>query len=412
MAQGVTEIGDFNLSRFYRQASGIQWSRFKGKINPSAFEGRRSAYFLTEGKKVYVSNELPSTVSEAYSLLELHEALGATGYDDENYSLSTGLHLLSKMPDGNFRDEILRSFDRDLFQSSTGSGSGTSVGGGGDLTAISVKYAVLQAILKRYSKVNVSFLVTFPKIAFEPFYEKNQQFVALRYQADSKNELISVYVPALTWNKSPGKRRAIIEDLIVKVTDIFPAVPGVKMYKVSAMSCANGKTVLFPKSNSTQTQLIQAFRADFITGCETILQYRDIRAPSFKLPSEISYPQEVVKDPSKSPYTCEVKLSGGKVLMDFEMATGRVNSKAHITYGARKWRLFNRTAVDTMLTLQVVANSNGYITQIFLDLKDAHSKATVLEHAAGFIEGDKIFTRFKTTDGHRGSLSCHSLRGL
>ena len=122
----VQMAGDNEMDR-----SSAQWSRSNGdsiKLN----------------QKMWVT-----TSAEAQKVLALHENLGAAGYNDDDYLMSTGMWVLT-------RPEIAHLNDTEkngVVERITASAGGiTGVGGGGDVFGASVKMRMLLSSLDRVSK--------------------------------------------------------------------------------------------------------------------------------------------------------------------------------------------------------------------------------------------------------------------
>jgi hypothetical protein len=75
---------------------------------PDSFQSgsRQSAYYLRDKKQVYISDQIPAETVSSLPQLELHESLGALGYDDHTYALSTSLTTLSNMGPTQQRDRL------------------------------------------------------------------------------------------------------------------------------------------------------------------------------------------------------------------------------------------------------------------------------------------------------------------
>jgi hypothetical protein len=414
IGQGVTQIGDFDLREFQEKAHKIRWATFSGTsdLNLDLVGNRRSAFFKTKTMEVRVSDHLPTGLKESLPLLELHEALGATGYNDQNYSLSTALQFLSQLPKDSRRNQIIYSYDKEIFgnahmNSSGDQGSGTSVGGGGDLTAIAVKYAVLKSVVKKYRNVSIAFLSQYPLIGFEPFYEKNQQFVALRYHTRPGYELISVYVPALTWNRQASKRSALVNEVLGMITEIFPVGPNVPLSKVASLSCGVGPVGLFPKATLATTLVIQSARVNFLTGCEKMMADIEVRSPAFKLQSEILQEQKGGKNVDSSHHSYFCKINFGKDSLEHVFNV----TKGLPVPGLSSWTTFvnrrgNSMYADTMFQLNVVVNPKGRLTQMFVTMTDFKTKKEVFNEAAGFAPGDALKARFRIKEGKTLQIQC------
>ena len=112
--RGIKKIGDFDVADFVMKAKAIRWETMPESA-PSVISGsRKSAYYLRAEHKVVISKRLPGDALASLPALELHEALGAVGYDDRNYALSTALHLLSKMDQPERREKLRKKYGAGL----------------------------------------------------------------------------------------------------------------------------------------------------------------------------------------------------------------------------------------------------------------------------------------------------------
>lgn len=307
--RGVHQVGDFNLEEFTRAVEdpqhGVRWgSAPSDGTRPLFAAGRRSAYFTVNDKKVYLGDDLRSYPEDAVSQLELHEALGATGYNDRQYQISSSLHMLSALPAGTVEEQARTVLARELFQNSMlkgmptnpqgdATGGATSIGGGGDVIALMAKSLVLNHILTQYGELNSELsrkisrklLEAYPRIGFEPQYDPHQQFVAVQYLAKTKNsrsrpwagvpfdsgtgaqEMITIYVPALKWQSAneAGAHEAVINEAARLIESLFPssetAIPG------SVGRCSLHIQFKFPPTSDTHLKDIQRARAQILSGC-------------------------------------------------------------------------------------------------------------------------------------------------
>lgn len=408
-AKGVDQIGDFDIQSFRDEAKKIQWKNLESDARPEFVGTRQSAYYLIQNKTVYVSSKLPALNADNLAALELHEALGALGYKDHHYQISTGLNLLSRLNSPRERVELQKIYSQSIFSKnnllqSKGSGSGTSVGGGGDLIALSMKNLVLNEILNNGELVVWEFLKTYPLINFEPQYHPQRQFVALKYNYDAsparlrkqlrgvkpyelgQEEMISIYVPALIWQKGGPPRRALIDEVKQRVLELFPAHRRTAMFSYQP-DCST-KTFLFPVSRIIEVRVIQEMRGMLMAGCHPMSLSMEVRAPRF---DDSPPPKAVQKDNSKISLNCIFGYDG-KVLLQNE---------AIFKNGKASSQTFATMLPDFSVIIGIVSvNKNGKIDEYVLFNKKKEQK--VLEN----IRNPNKPISLQAISGHQAAFVC------
>lgn len=343
-SKGINKVGSLDLGNLRKQAQAIQWSSVSRNDAPPAFaDGRRSAFFNSQKKQIFVSSEVTEKNPEMLSQLELHEVFGALKYNDRNYNLSTSLNLLNQIQDPQVRAELLKSYEKNLFQDTRrfSSGSGTSVGGGGDVLALVIKNRVLHEILNEGRQVSMDFLLSYPEIAFEPFYESDQQFVALRYEGwrkkfgtppipgvrigkDGLQELIAFHFPAIDWAKKPWRRDAIVAEIKDKITQLFPAYLDSVMVRYTPQWCSERRQFSFAQTRDSRMAFVQEIRAAIRNSCDGF-SIVEQRIPSFRdaqgnTSSVREWPRQFLR---QRKYSCE--FSAGGYVKQEELVLDRAN---------------------------------------------------------------------------------------
>lgn len=154
---GTSTIGRLDLRELLSKSKSIVWRvRSHGTLNGSG-ENRQTAEHLIEERQVTVSQENLRIIPwRTRPLVSLHETWGALGIEDEAYQRTLGLFIYvylkdelldpRKFPRG-FRNAIAAQFDtiemrtqNPVYQLARG---GTSVGSGGDGTALDFKIVLL-----------------------------------------------------------------------------------------------------------------------------------------------------------------------------------------------------------------------------------------------------------------------------
>lgn len=156
---GLTQVGNLNLNNLIAEFKFVKFRQSPIKnACPIAAGGLRSGIVNYPEHKIilFCDSALFNSPELTRQVLLLHEYLGATGYDDENYQLSLGLWLLRALKIENKYDKFINSELIYLFQSPKSNalthkliladGGVTSTGPGGDPFEIYTKFAlILQA---------------------------------------------------------------------------------------------------------------------------------------------------------------------------------------------------------------------------------------------------------------------------
>ncbi len=280
-SSGIHKVGDFEVKAFREEANQIHWRGLSGAPEAVLSGSRQSAFYLWDQRQVYLSEQLPAEALAALPQLELHEALGATGYNDHDYSLSTALVTLSKLDPTAQRQKLLNAYGKSLFTSSKMTDGGTSVSGGGDLTTLYVKSQVLKNIMagaQNSSAVSDDFLLRFPSINFEPLETAGLTKVYIKYQyivhpkASGSRELFSVYVPVQRWRQGADAQKSLIREIERKLGEIFPARRGENLRRFQPEGCTSSEqTVTYPATEDPAVRSIQNFRGSLQLGCFKIM---------------------------------------------------------------------------------------------------------------------------------------------
>lgn len=284
--QGVSEIGELDLKKFEREMKQINWNQIP-EVPAQDFNGkRRSAFYLTKNKQVFVADNLPLFSRVALDKLEMHESFGALGlgHHDLNYELTTALGILNDLKDQKTRKAMVSTYAKTLFRNLS-SGGGVSVGGGGDLIAIVAKTRVLQLILKAPITPSKDFLVNYPKVVFEPFYKPEMQFVGMEYSLNNssgqKQEVMKIYVPALKWESSEKYRNQITNEIADKILSLFMSHSQQTTVSVTPLFCAENHKITFPQAKDPAIRSMQTLRATIFAPCKDVMTIHGvtIRSP-------------------------------------------------------------------------------------------------------------------------------------
>ena len=285
--RGITQVGSFNVASFKRKAAGIRWAAMDSAPPAIVAGARQSAVYYKQKKMIFVNEGLFAFDNKSsLPQLELHELLGVTGYDDSNYQSSLALLEISLAPSRaeaerlrdvyaasifNSQEIMARNAPEDVPSAFRPGGSGTSIGGGGDLTAIAVKAAVLKYI-KAQGGVTNEFLATYPNIGFEPQNTPGSP-ISVEYQYFSQKrskkgyrETFAVWVPMDRYRQGPGEQRRLVAEIAAKITALFPTRSG-QAVVVTPPGCPNSVTLNFPYTNDPRIAHLQQERAVAIGRC-------------------------------------------------------------------------------------------------------------------------------------------------
>lgn len=155
VAQNKTQLGNLDIQKLSKDMKTVKWSTKPSGVMAGSGDNRYTAEHLVEQKSVTVSREsLNRMPNRTRFVIFTHEGIGAAGVEDETYDKSIGIFLNSSsdeiasdprmLPPGGL-DAINKRFDKVEIRTKNPvylkSGGGTSVGGGGDGTAIDFKIA-------------------------------------------------------------------------------------------------------------------------------------------------------------------------------------------------------------------------------------------------------------------------------
>ena len=287
--KGITHVGVLDLAKFTNVAQTVTWTS-NSALPPEEITGtRRSAYFDTLKKEVFISPNLPKDEVSALPNLELHEVMGAIGVDDHAYTYSTALNQLSRVKDSNQQKKLAEEYGKSIFTMASLEGGGNSVSGGGDLTALFVKNEILNQIMRDQKNVSMDFMIDYPHINFEPIYHSDVKYVSMEYQfrtaenvkshgpivgavAQKRHglnyeELITIMIP-VPLLKSSRSRSAVLKDIENKIRSIFPVSHSDPLENYTPQNCDAAHKINFPLTTDESAREIQGIRAGILSGCD------------------------------------------------------------------------------------------------------------------------------------------------
>jgi hypothetical protein len=148
---GHGKLGRLNLKNFLIQMKAVRLSvQATTEFDQADGSQRASAHWHRDASEssITVSQKMwLYTISKVKPSMALHEYLGALGYDDQNYNLSTSLLLLSEKETWNFLNEDQIRYIRNNIENTSNEvcegGGVIGVGGGGDLIGPETKSNLL-----------------------------------------------------------------------------------------------------------------------------------------------------------------------------------------------------------------------------------------------------------------------------
>jgi hypothetical protein len=209
--------GNFDAKKLLEQSNEIRWvPKTQGNMAGSG-DNRLSAEYLIEEKQVtYSLQNLAITPNQTRFLVSFHECISAAGIQDEQYQITSSV-LLKFIPKAYFSDCAkfppgamgLANEQLETLQSRTknpvykmASGGGTSVGGGGDSTAINFKVVALlfthPLVLKLPELFHHSSLELMKHVLmadFEISLDANNQVI----KREKKEEITVIRIPMARW---------------------------------------------------------------------------------------------------------------------------------------------------------------------------------------------------------------------
>lgn len=154
--KGYTKIKQLDLKKLLSELEEVEWRTFAyGFLSGSGGKRFTSVYFVEDKMVVINMMSLQNLVGKPVPLYSwaLHEAMGALGYNDENYELSSSISFIAnsdlEQAPKNFEavKTNFKSVPRTAKnQSYSGDGGSTVIGGGGDASMIELKQKLLMRL--------------------------------------------------------------------------------------------------------------------------------------------------------------------------------------------------------------------------------------------------------------------------
>lgn|GEM_PF-2659345 len=165
-AQGYQGFGRLNLSQLLYNMDRVEivavdWVKYQSSEDVRNRTARSSAEWKrtgTDAFRIDVNKQMWNTNSvDVRSVMALHEHLGPAGFDDHDYVLSSALWFLDlcHQTSNALTDSERQSFIGFVTGKAQAKGGGiTGVGGGGDVSGIETRLALLKKGLKRLARVS------------------------------------------------------------------------------------------------------------------------------------------------------------------------------------------------------------------------------------------------------------------
>lgn len=230
--QGYRKFHEVDLYELKEKIPQVSWRKAApGEVTPDFAGQRGSAFYLRDHKEVTIMAEPRDFTQESNDILSLHEALGALGYKDKNYEISLWLYHLESTNTG---IKTIVKFSHPYKWNQVD--GGTSVGGGGDMTGLTVKLKVLEKIWQRHTMWS-DYLQFYFHMPFEPNNNTKDQTIKYswgasdmsredyeydirpgnkEYPSYSPRQVTEVQVPVLAWKKASEKER---ERILTSIAD-------------------------------------------------------------------------------------------------------------------------------------------------------------------------------------------------
>jgi hypothetical protein len=397
---GITRLGSLDLTAFRAEAEGVHWFRLDSAPATVLSGSRSSAYYLKGKLTVYMQEQLPAEALAALPQLELHEAFGAVGYDDNDTSKSTALALLSRMPEGMERNRLASAYGRSLFAPAALARGGTSVSGGGDLATLYAKAEILRTVMGGYGNqahALIEFLEKYPSVDFEPLRAGGERTVVIQYRYTPARETFSVFLPMERWKEGESARAQLVQEAARKLLELFPAYAGAASRTFTPSGCPAGKQVTYPATDDQAVKDIQNVRGEMQLGCMEYQHQSGFTAKMIQAPAVAAPAQP--KEAGNFYYSCTFSLSGRPVsIQQFTVRAG------------------SHPLLSNIISIQEGDNIEG----MFAVLPDGRMEFVEIAyhdpqgngpqpHPARSADGSGAETHVDNVDGQRLDFSCHKV---
>lgn len=211
ISKGYGELRSVNLLDLKNQAPEVIWRAYDGEVQPKDIFDRGSAYYRKDSKTVTILSDVVDFSENAVDVLALHEMLGALGVKDENYQTSLGLYLLADPELANPGSFLIKEGLENAMEFL--GGTGTSVSGGGDMTALTLKLKAWERL--KSADVKISGFLAFASQSVEPDHVDMNSEVRIDISTRSHRDF-EIVVPARAWaSGTPSLREKILSKTVI-----------------------------------------------------------------------------------------------------------------------------------------------------------------------------------------------------
>lgn len=363
-SKGVRRVGDLDLDKLHSAGRGVNWV-YNPSAPPSEISGsRESAYNLCSNKTVYISPNSARADRGSLPQLELHEVFGALCYDDSDTQLSTALQAIDQTEDPAERSRLVQVYGRSLFKRNNlmlARIGGSSVGGGGDLSVVAVKQAVLEYVRRAEAGnpqlVSSEFFRQYPSVKFEPVRQKGVASSSLtyRYMKGKKrnSETLGVLVPMGRW---AADRDSLTAEIAKKLMSIYPTGSGQASRTFTPSGCPASKQITYPYTDDSTVAEIQERRAAILLGCDPyadVFGYQGSELIAGGVPRGAE-----PKNPGQYNFSCSYNYGGQNYPSEERVPAGK-NVQHSTQFGISQGDFISGT-------LQVKPNGNiGYVAIVY-----------------------------------------------
>jgi hypothetical protein len=222
-SMNVDQVGDLKIKDILKELEQVNWEVTQKAITVGSGKPRFACnYFVREVKVICNSSASSPAVMP---LVTLHEGLGALGYLDENYEISSAIsiHALTKRktPIQGVTESLRNIRKRTKDEIYNSPGGGTSVGGGGDSVGVTLKTFAVSTLIsildsERLTSSQQATILEGIKRIMAASFENNSNLTATQVQIqilDGK-ELVLVPFKIWTWIQMNTTSAEMIRNLV------------------------------------------------------------------------------------------------------------------------------------------------------------------------------------------------------
>lgn len=227
------QIGEINVSALIEELGQVKWISSTQAITKGSGKPRFACNYFVIERKVLCNTF--STSEANLPLVTLHEGLGALGYVDEDYQISSALaiHALTRKAEAikGVSDNLLNIKRRTTDEVYRSKGGGTSVGGGGDSVGITIKTFAVATLVSIFNSPELSVdqqarITGAIRRIMASSFENNTQLLDLdvRVEKDENREVVLIPYNQWTWiqfNTTNPQLQSKMTELFDPIFDYF-----------------------------------------------------------------------------------------------------------------------------------------------------------------------------------------------